>query len=209
MLMLGESILSLLIVTVVESWEYYQIYICGIVSTILLQYLHFASSPHDPDKHAMRRDSRAGLTFAILMIAYSISLIIVGTCFKMMLYEVVYKEQAKSAASSSSSTAHRALSSFVKRMLGGTSSASLRFSTEDRQQRIAHFFGGSLASVWFCMDMMTMVHIGWAEKKRKYTELPTTPLRLLFWICIALRIGLFVFFATLSQWVTKPSSLLC
>jgi hypothetical protein len=197
MLMLGESVLSLLIVQVVESWEYYQVFLSGLISIILFQYLHFAATPHDPDQHAMRRNSKAGMTFSFLMVVYSIGLVIVGACVKMLLYEIVYQHD-------DTTSAHRTL---LQRVLAGSSSAALRFSTQDRQQRIAHLFSGSVTVVWFCLDGMTFTHIGWDAKKAKYNELTSTPLKVLYWVCMLLRLGLLILSATMSQWVTKPTTL--
>jgi len=47
MLMMGESVLSLLIVPLVEKdiLVYLQIFYCGILSISILQYLHFRSQP--------------------------------------------------------------------------------------------------------------------------------------------------------------------
>ena len=65
--MLGESILSLLIVEVTGQKECYVTFYCGILSVVLLQYMHFRSQPHDPDHHAMRRTKEAGFLFSRLI----------------------------------------------------------------------------------------------------------------------------------------------
>jgi hypothetical protein len=49
MLMLGESVLSLMIVDLSGSNDYVVTFYAGIISVILLEYLHFRSQPHDPD----------------------------------------------------------------------------------------------------------------------------------------------------------------
>lgn len=46
MLMLGESVLSLLIVGVKERDDFYKTFYCGIISIALLENLHFRSQPH-------------------------------------------------------------------------------------------------------------------------------------------------------------------
>jgi hypothetical protein len=47
MLMLGESVLSMLIVDITESAEYYKTFFSGILSITLLEFLHFRSQPHE------------------------------------------------------------------------------------------------------------------------------------------------------------------
>jgi hypothetical protein len=55
MLMLGESVLSLLIVDVTATSDYYKAFFSGILSITLLEFLHFRSQPHEEDDHALRR----------------------------------------------------------------------------------------------------------------------------------------------------------
>ena len=47
------SVLSLLIVDLNEGYDYYMTFFAGVITVILMQYLHFQSHSHDPDKHAM------------------------------------------------------------------------------------------------------------------------------------------------------------
>ena len=98
MLMLGESVLSLLIVDVVETTPYYKTLFSGVISITLLEYLHFRSQPHNPDDHAMRRKKEAGLAFSYTMWIYSAALIVLGTAYKMLLYEYIYEEKAKKSS---------------------------------------------------------------------------------------------------------------
>jgi len=76
--MVGESVLSLLIVEISEGAYYYVTFYSGILSITLTQTLHFQSQPHDPDKHALRRDKIAGFLFMQLLYVYSASLIVLG-----------------------------------------------------------------------------------------------------------------------------------
>lgn len=82
MVMLGESVLSLLIVGDPESSAYYKTFFCGILSITLLEYLYFRSQPHRPDDHAMRRSKEAGILFNYLMFIYCGALLILGTTYK-------------------------------------------------------------------------------------------------------------------------------
>lgn len=82
MVMLGESVLSLLIVVVPETADYYTTFFFGIISITLLEYLHFRSQPHDPNDHAMRRSKEAGVAFNALMFVYCGALVILGVSYK-------------------------------------------------------------------------------------------------------------------------------
>lgn len=91
MLMLGETVLSLLMVGgVKDDPEYYKIFSSGIVSISLLEYLHFRSQPHHADEYAMRRKKERGYIFTILIQLYSAAFIILGASYKMLLYELIY-----------------------------------------------------------------------------------------------------------------------
>ena len=126
MLMLGESVLSLLIVDVTETRGYYRTFFCGIVSITLLEFLHFRSQPHDPDDHALRRSKEGGIAFTFLMQMYSAALVILGTAYKMLLYEYVYEEEAED------SSYRRALFSGLSRFLAAGDAP--KFDPEDRRQ---------------------------------------------------------------------------
>ena len=99
-------------------------------------------------------------------------------------------------------------SPIVERLLaGGGESAALRFETDDRQQRIAHFFGGSLAVAFVCLDGMSIAHKGVNENLSRCKCKQTHTVRPAIIIMIICRIALVAFFATLSQYCTDPSSL--
>ena len=75
MLMLGESIMSLLIVDVPkEDGDYFATFYCGLLTVILLQVLHFRSQPHLADQHATRRDKTAGVWWNVFQYIYSMAL---------------------------------------------------------------------------------------------------------------------------------------
>jgi hypothetical protein len=155
-LLLGESVLSLLIVKFVPAQGYQQVFYCGVVSIALLQYLHFRSQPHHANEHAMRRSRTAGVAYAIILQVYSIALIVLGASFKMFLYEEVYGDET---------SGRRTVASILFRWLASTneSSASTSVSEEDKQQHaqnVAMFYCISLAIVWFCLDIMLLLHRG-------------------------------------------------
>jgi len=203
MLMLGESVLSLLIVDIVETTGYYKTFIDGVISIVLVEYLHFQSQPSEPDKHAVRRSLPASFAFYWLMQIYSLALIVLGTSYKMLLYEFVYMEEYEEN--------HRRRSLLFSgrlddRWLAGGTSAALRFSSENRQQRIAHFFCGSLALVFFCMDAMSLAHRG-ASDHWKHCEAESKTKQLLALVLFLLRAGVVLIIATLSQYETEPDTL--
>jgi Bacterial low temperature requirement A protein (LtrA) len=163
MLMLGESVLSLLIVDLNSGVEYYSTFFCGIISIILLEYLHFRSQPHDPDEHALRRARGAGLAFTTMLYIYSTALVVLGTSYKMFLYEFVYEDNQTGDGSAASTSSNYTKSTSGIRLLfdridarflaGGLDEASY-IDVDERRQRIANFFSGSLAIVWFLLDAM-------------------------------------------------------
>jgi hypothetical protein len=67
MLMLGESVLSLLIVDNEHEGDHYQtVFFAGVLTIILLRLLHFQSQPHGAEAHAARRNKDAGLIVFII-----------------------------------------------------------------------------------------------------------------------------------------------
>ena len=87
MLLLGEGVLSVLIVETTRTLEYHVTFYAGIVSLILMQYMHFKYQPHSADEHAFRRSVKCGAIFYVFCIIHAFSLIGVGTAYKMMLKE--------------------------------------------------------------------------------------------------------------------------
>jgi hypothetical protein len=206
MLMLGESVLSLLIVGARQENNYYATFYCGIITISLGQYLHFQSQPHHANDHAIRRDRNRGYAFIILFQIYSAALIILGASYKMMLYEYVYE-----AEDTDEDDGHRralAATGNLRRFLAGGSSAALRFEAADRQQRIANFFCGAMATIWICSDMLILVHRGIREHWKQCRDSPKSKLVKILAIPLLLaRVGLLVFMATLSQYQADPNFL--
>jgi hypothetical protein len=198
MLMLGETVLSLLIVDLSEGFDYYKTFYSGVISIVLLEYLHFRSQPHDPNEHAWRRDKNSGFVFLVLMHIYSASLIVLGASYKMLLYEYVYAEDGNN---------RRMLLPALTRLLAGGESAALRFETDDRRQRIANFFCGSMALVFFCMDAMATAHRGISANIHRCVFEATHKTR--YWVVflVALRVAVICFIASLSQYTTAPGVL--
>ena len=197
MLLLGEGILSLLIVDVTEGKDYYTTFYSGLLTMVLLQYLHFRSQPHDPDHHACRRDKNAGTWWVIFNEIYSAALIVVGVSFKLFLFEFGYDEPERRL--------QRVDYLDTSRMLAGDSGDAY-LSTEQRRQNIANLFCGGLAVAWVCLDTMTLLHFGFGGIQRitcprtKKTKLKAVAL-------LVARAVLLCFVALLGRFETNPDRL--
>lgn len=199
MLMLGESVLSLLIVDIVDTTGYHQTFLCGIFSIVLLQYLHFQSAPSEPDQHAIRRSVTSSFYFYVLFQIYSLSLIVLGVSYKMLLLESVHVE-VSSSSSGNSSSRHR----LFERDLAVESSTTNLSSASERQQNIADLFSGSLAVIFFCLDAMSLVHRGVKTQMHQCECVNTIKKKILLVALSAGRVVLTVFVATVSQFETDP-----
>lgn len=73
MLMLGETVLSLLIVAAPEygALDFFGVFYIGLLSAIYLMYLNFKSQPHDPRHHALKRGRKSAAIFTLIMPIYS------------------------------------------------------------------------------------------------------------------------------------------
>jgi hypothetical protein len=86
MLMLGESVFSILIVEIPDNNSaFYATFYEGLLTVVLLQYLHFRSQPDHADHHAMRRSKNAGILWHLLQNAYSLALVSLGSAFTIFL----------------------------------------------------------------------------------------------------------------------------
>jgi hypothetical protein len=186
MLMLGESIFSLLIVYVgKEGDSFYTVFYCGILTVISLQLLHFQSQPHDADSHAARRSKNAGVLWSWWQLIYSLALVWLGAAFTFFLTfsdELLYYDGRR-------------------RNLAGSTPAS----TDELIESAAHLFCGSFAVIFFSLEFMSFLHLGFRESRdrcdveggKNYAGI----------LLVALKVGVVVFTATLSQWETNPETL--
>lgn len=92
MLMLGESVLSLLIVKIVPIEDYYYTFIAGVISIILLTNMHLSSQPHHGESQALFRRERR-FPYMVINKVYCACLVTVGVGFKLLLYEVIEPEK--------------------------------------------------------------------------------------------------------------------
>ena len=141
MLMLGESVLSLIIVEESPGRRYFITFSAGVISITMMQYLYFRSSPVSADDHALRRSVLGGFQFYYSMILYSASLIILGCSFKLIL--------------------HHYLDEYEMEEEKGELDEESKEELADAARRIANQFSWSLASSFFLLDMMVVSHRGW------------------------------------------------
>jgi low temperature requirement protein LtrA len=203
MLMLGESVLSLLIVNDVSDYaqaNFYTVFYLGIVSVTLLQILYFKSQPHSADQHAMRRTRLSGMFFNFFIQLYSASLIIVGVGYKMLLTEYTSDYAVKDSDSDGDSYG----TDGYTRSLAGSSSA-LKYSTAERQQRIAWIFGLGLGSVFICLDLLTMAHNGIDAGRARCNDPETGKFNFKgFFIVVVSRLLIMGFVMTFSLYYSEP-----
>lgn len=191
MLMLGESILSLLIVNVTQGESYYATFFCGILTTVLLQQLHYNSQPHDPDHHAMKRNKDAGVWWNFTNYLYSASLIAVGVSFKLFMYDFTYQGRRLRLEDDNI---------LDQRFLAGPS-------VKASSKTIATVFSISMALTFFFLDALVLFHRGLKENYNRCVCKRTKKMNVKGMILVVARVLLIVFFATLSQYVTDPSKL--
>jgi hypothetical protein len=192
MLMLGESILSILIVDLgsgqdQEGNRFYSVFYCGVLTVIGLQFLHFQSQPLHADVHAARRNKNAGMVHHLLEHTYSLALVLLGACFTFFL--TLSEDYIKS---------HRRMGA----KLDGEST-----DWNDDAHSVAFFFGGALAAIFLSLDFRTINHLGFAECQNRCTE--TGP-RSKNWkgiLVILARIALIVFVAAMGSFETDPKTL--
>lgn len=156
MLVLGESVLSLLIVDVPMEKDYFLIFTFGVLTVIMLQLLDFQSQAHDPNDHAMRRHKNAGYLFNVVMSMYSAALLAVGASYKILLHSLEDIDEDKG----------RRLFSFPypfddqqHRWLAEIDLACGPNSIE-RKQNVAHLFSVAMSVVFFSLDALILTHVG-------------------------------------------------
>eukprot|EP00588_Corethron_pennatum_P014271 CAMPEP_0194274012 /NCGR_PEP_ID=MMETSP0169-20130528/7210_1 /TAXON_ID=218684 /ORGANISM="Corethron pennatum, Strain L29A3" /LENGTH=592 /DNA_ID=CAMNT_0039017107 /DNA_START=35 /DNA_END=1813 /DNA_ORIENTATION=+ len=200
MLVLGESVLSLLIVDG-ETGNYHRTFYFGIVTVVLLQMLHFQSQPHDADAHAMRRHKNSGLLFGRVFPMYAAALITVGASYKLFMYSSSSDSKKRRLISEFSGTGYRWLAG------GSGGDSGCGPSGEEMEQMVAHLFSWAMAIVFVCLDVMTLAHVGLKEVNRcKLDGVAKYNIKGIF--LVVLPRGLVtIFIATLSLWQKDPSTL--
>lgn len=88
--MLGEAVLSLLVVETTELSNYYVTACVGILNVVVIQALKFDNEPSNANNHSLWRGVKAAYVYSLLIQLLSISLIGFGVSFKVML-ATIYK----------------------------------------------------------------------------------------------------------------------
>lgn len=121
----------------------------------------------------------------------------------MFLFE--YRYESEYADNETAYDNNRSLLGMALRSLAGDgTSAALRFDTADRQQRIAYFFCISTAVVWACLDIMALIHCGWAAAVEAFQKSRS---QLILSLLLMARGSLIVWLATLCLYETHPRTL--
>jgi hypothetical protein len=197
MLMLGESILSLLIIDVPEEdTSYFATFYCSLMTVILLQYLHFRSQPHYADDHALRRDKNAGIFWTLMQFVYSASLIALGGAFTIFVLDFSHDDDDEDES--------RRLMLEERFLAGGGVS---KYAQDDLRQMAAHVFSAALTLVFFSLDFMSVLHVGKQHSRERCYCSVTKKKNYKGYFLLIIRGGFICFVATLSQWVTDPEAL--
>ena len=188
MLLLGESIFSLLIVYVPDQTDsFYATFYCGLLTVILLQYLHFLSLPKDSvNHHALRRSKDAGILWSNQNMIYSFALVALGSTFTNFLLDDTHQEIVDGRFLAESG------------IVGDP---------DVIRQQNAHLFAGSLAVIFFCLDTMILAHIGWGASRDRCVCKESQRVNYGGVFLLSLRAALIVFTATLGFWVVDPAKL--
>eukprot|EP00521_Asterionellopsis_glacialis_P011177 CAMPEP_0195292256 /NCGR_PEP_ID=MMETSP0707-20130614/8732_1 /TAXON_ID=33640 /ORGANISM="Asterionellopsis glacialis, Strain CCMP134" /LENGTH=631 /DNA_ID=CAMNT_0040352663 /DNA_START=59 /DNA_END=1954 /DNA_ORIENTATION=+ len=222
MLVLGESILSLLVVQGSGRNHNVAFYV-GVLTVILLQYLHFRSLPHHAEDHALRRSISAGAVYINVSFIYTAALIVVGASFKLFLKEYnVFehnneKENLRQLLLMMPGVKEEDNSFNINRLLAAAtgkedSDCGVLFKnleTDIRRQSIANMFCASLAIAWLCLDVMIICHVGIKKQLALCRDSDSAhgdgrKLQLKGIGLILVQLCLIAFVATISRYETDP-----
>jgi hypothetical protein len=181
MLMLGESIFSLLIVDVQDKGlDFYLVFYFSLLTVILLQLLHFQSQPHEADLHAVRRNKNRGMMWSLLQSVYSLSLVIMGASYTFFLLYADVDDRRR----------------LVRQLADGV------VDYDTGRVGSAHLYSGALAVVFLSLTIMSGLHENSDEIQvqclmktgKKYTAT----------LAAIMRISVVVVAGTISQWTLEP-----
>ena len=203
LLMIGEGILSLLIVETTESRDYYIITTFGVLTVIFIQILKFESEPSHAESHAMWRNMRNAMSYGYLIQVLSMSLICFGVSYKIFLkdvYKTEEKEKEPDYGYNDDTQKRRILAPAV----------------EVSDDAIAALFTASLSVVLLSLELMSLTHGGFKKaidrlyQKAEGDQNVTTARRRPYWpivIIAAFKLALILFTVTLNQWTADPAVL--
>ena len=229
MLMLGETVLSLLIVDTTESSMYYIVAGMGVLTVILLQAVKFESEPSHAEGHALWRNLNWGVAYAMLVQLLSMGLIAFGVSYKVML-KSIHKESEKKAESGSDyvsgyggepsgyDTGNEIGYGYDEtKEAGGDEYAEdypdtrhrfLAPSVSTTDKASAALFSGSLTIVLIALECMTNSHINTHDNLSHFLHpgewLHEAGGKVKFALFV-FKVVLIIFTATLSLWLTEPN----
>lgn len=130
---------------------------------------------------------------------YSASLIALGSAFTLFVSSFSYSSASSESESAPSENQtvdddnHR-----MRHLAGG--GGGMTYPPDDMVQRAAYLFSASLALVFLCLDVMSLMHIGFEQSQRRCYCKKTRAANTNGIILIVVRSGLIVFCATLGVW---------
>jgi hypothetical protein len=186
MLLIGESVLSLLIVDTIEAQEYYTVAVLGGVTVIIVQLIIFESEPSHALGHALWRSMFTAALYSILIQVLSIGLIGLGASYKVMLTNILLDQQEAESG-------HRRLAG-----------ASPRISDEV----VDALYCGSLSSVLLMLELMLSSHKRVTKSYHQLLkDLRSFNVQSLNWHFLAIAVfkaGLIIYTMTLPAWAQRP-----
>ena len=171
MLMLGESVLSILTTKGRETWDYAMSFYCGLLTITMFQYLFFRSQPSQAKDHAMRRSQMGGFLFYYMHTIYSAALILVGCSYKMMLSPKEIEEENEE---------HGIDPTYIL------------------EERIALIYAISQTTSFLALDLMLITHRGLKQNFLRFIP-PYGRFILAPWLILAANITLLCLTMALSQ----------
>ena len=212
MLMVGESILSLLIVETTESRNYYIITTFGVLSVILLHILKVESDPSHAEDHALWGNLRNAMIYSYLLQILSMSLIAFGICFKIFLKDVVKEEKQQDTGEEyDNDTDEKAVEGYG-RMLAPSGNTS--------DEAAAALFTAALSFVLVSLELMLLTHNGLKKAiRRLYHEQVESnddenvqstrrdKLNIPIIIIAIVKFATILFAVTLNRWTSEPAIL--
>ncbi|KAL3908305.1 MAG: hypothetical protein SGILL_008532 [Bacillariaceae sp.] len=198
MLMLGEAVLSLLIVETTELSNYYVTACVGMLNVIVIQILRFDSEPSDANNHCLWRGVKAAYVYSLLIQLLSIALIGFGVSFKVMLATIYstgdYADANEavvvddSAYGDDGDAEHRHLADVP----------TVTFLT------IKCLYCTSLVLVLVAIELLASSHKGFKKRYRVFFKHDKTGAKKIKWRVVLisiLKLALLSFLATLPVWV--------
>jgi hypothetical protein len=194
MLMLGESIFSLVVEDVSESEGFFTTFYCGLVIVIFLMYIHFKNQPMEAERHVLVNSKNRALISTMVQTLYSASLVGMGAGLTLFLKTFATKQS------------YRRWLSFVLegRILAG--GGDQLYSPYEMKERAASVFSISLGMVLICVDTLTFLHVG-LDQTLETLRKKDSKTKFLVPFFTLMRLFLTIFVLTLCLWNTSAEQL--